>query len=254
MTNMTSINEEVISRLRAMNEPGSQSDIVSQGVVKDVQVAAGTATVRLNPVSEDKYTNEALAAAVRRELGDVDGIDRVVVNGVAQGGGGETSSVALPILETQSAMNASMLKAGQAPDSGYFEGGPEQLTSPELEIPDEEYEAWPPVHQWEIDPADPALVSREARARIGDWEYEIWWQEHPADLVYASIQALKDDEVTTGPERKHPVGRNVVVNLVYDKRRTAIIAVYGTARDFRPFIEAFRIGYGLERQVKESIQ
>ncbi len=41
------------------------------------------------------------------------------------------------------------------------------------------------------------------------------------------------------------MGRAIAVNLVYDPRRTAIIAIYGTARDFRPFVEAFRQGYGL---------
>ena len=98
------------------------------------------------------------------------------------------------------------------------------------------------MYQWEIDPADASLVSGEAHVRLGEWEYEIWWQTHPADIVYASIQALHDDTVTDGPERQHPMGRNVVVNLAFDSRREAVIAVYGTARDFRPFIEAFRIG------------
>ncbi len=38
----------------------------------------------------------------------------------------------------------------------------------------------------------------------------------------------------------------------YDRRRQAVIAVYGTARDFRPFIEAFRIGCRLQRQPEEG--
>ena len=121
-----------------------------------------------------------------------------------------------------------------------------------MSIPGDRYEGWPPVLQWEIDPGDPSLECGEAHVRIEDWEYEIWWQAHPADLVSASIQALADDTVTSGPERKHPMGRNVVVNIVYDRRREAVIAVYGTARDFRTFIEAFRIGFGLKQSEKES--
>ena len=48
------------------------------------------------------------------------------------------------------------------------------------------------------------------------------------------------------------MGRNVVVNVVYDRRREAVVAVYGTARDFRPFIEAFSLGCKLEEHAKES--
>ena len=70
--------------------------------------------------------------------------------------------------------------------------------------------------------------------------------------MYVAIQAMSDDPVTQGPERKHPIGRNVVVNLVYCQRRESVVAVYGTARDFRPFIEAFRIGCGLSPQLQET--
>ncbi len=74
----------------------------------------------------------------------------------------------------------------------------------------------------------------------------MWWQVHPEDLVYVSIQAIVDDTVSHGrAARPHPVGRSVAVNLVNDPRRAAIVAIYGTANDFRPFVEAFRQGFGL---------
>ena len=70
---------------------------------------------------------------------------------------------------------------------------------------------------------------------------------HPAELVYVSIQAMGEEQAS-GPERQHPMGRNVVVNLVYDRRREGIAAIYGTARDFRPFVDAFREAFGLDEE------
>ncbi len=255
--------EQAWDRLRAMKDPTSQRDIVSLGLARDVNLAKGVMTVQLMPPSGDAYGHEALATAIRRELGDLEGADRVVVswaNPVSDNHGvssAEMSPLHLPVLDNGGgpefdAMNASLGRAGIAPGAGYGEGGPEQLPSPESEIPDDRYEGWPPVFQWEIDPADPTLVSGEEHIRIGDWEYDIWWQAHPADLIYASIQALADDTVTGGPERQHPTGRNVAVNVVYDRRREAVIAVYGTARDFRPFVEAFSMGCKLQEHAKES--
>lgn len=136
-------------------------------------------------------------------------------------------------------------RVGVAPEVGYGEGGPEPIPSPESIAPGDRYTGWPPVFQWEMDPADPSLETSEASVRLADWEYEVWSQVHPAGLVYVSIQAM-DSDPASGPERQHPLGRNVVVNLVYDRRRAGVVAIYGTARDFRPFIEAFRIGCDLD--------
>lgn len=255
--------EEAWDRMRGMKDPTSQQDIVSLGLAREVNLTDGVMTVQLTPPSGDAYRHEALATAIRRELSGLEGAERVVVrwaNSVSNNGADSSSQMAplhLPVLDNGAgpeldAMNASLGRAGIALGAGYGEGGPEQLPSPESEIPDDRYEGWPPVFQWEIDPADPSLVSGESHVRIADWEYDIWWQAHPAALIYASIQALSDDTVTSGPERQHPMGRNVVVNLVYDRRREAVIAVYGTARDFRPFIEAFRMGCDLEQHAKES--
>jgi hypothetical protein len=108
------------------------------------------------------------------------------------------------------------------------------------------YDGALPVTQWDIDPTDPNAKSGEAHITLDDWEYRMWWQVHPADLVYVSIQAIVDDTVSHGSTaRAHPVGRAVAVNLVYDPMRTAIVAIYGTASDFRPFVEAFRQGFDL---------
>ena len=58
---------------------------------------------------------------------------------------------------------------------------------------------------------------------------------------------MRDDWVEhDGAARSHPVGRSDAVNLVYDMDREAVVAVYGTVRDFRPFVDAFRRGYVLK--------
>ncbi|MBT3194811.1 MAG: hypothetical protein HN341_19865 [Verrucomicrobia bacterium] len=121
-----------------------------------------------------------------------------------------------------------------------------------MDLPNEHWDGWPRVPQWDVDPSDPAMTGGEEHVRLEGWDFEIWWQQHPDQLMYVAIQAMSDDPVTQGPERKHPIGRNVVVNLVYCQRRESVVAVYGTARDFRPFIEAFRIGCGLSPQLQET--
>lgn len=136
-----------------------------------------------------------------------------------------------------------LARADLAPEAGYLEDGPDPL--PGDVDPSERYEGPVPVFQWEIDPTDPSLESGEAHVVDGGWEYDIWWQRHPAGLVYGSIQALHDDPAH-GPERRHPLGRNVVVNMVWDERRRGVVAIYGTARDFRPFVGAFCKGLEIE--------
>jgi hypothetical protein len=130
-----------------------------------------------------------------------------------------------------------------APEVGYDEDGPEALGGPCSDT----YEGELPVFQWEIDPQDSNAKSGTANLDIGDWSFRVWWQVHPARLVYASIQAMRDDWAEhDGAARSHPVGRSEAVNLVYDKDRKAVVAIYGTVRDFRPFVDAFYRGYVLQ--------
>lgn len=99
-----------------------------------------------------------------------------------------------------------------------------------------------PVLQWQIDPHDSAAQNYETGVRHDDWEIRVWWQVHESgELYYASLQAMRDDWADhLGTARPHPVGRSAAVNLVYDRTRHAVVAIYGTVRDFRPFVEAFR--------------
>jgi len=55
-----------------------------------------------------------------------------------------------------------------------------------------------------------------------------------------------------GEARPNPAGRTEGVNLVYDRRRAGVVAIYGTVKDFRPFVEAFRRAYQGEAGKPES--
>jgi hypothetical protein len=90
------------------------------------------------------------------------------------------------------------------------------------------------VFQWEIDPNDPNPERGEHDLTLNGREYRVWWQFHVSGLVYASVQATQTEHES-----------NVVANLVYDRTRDGVVAVYGTASDFGPFVEAFRRAYGI---------
>lgn len=151
------------------------------------------------------------------------------------------------------ALGASLTRHDIAIGAGYGDTGPANLPGPELAARPDAGDFWPPVFQWQIDPANPDLASGEADVSEGGWDFAVWWQRHPSGLLYVSIQALerRDDEIGVA-ERQLPMGRNVVVNLVYDEQRHAVVAVYGTARDFRPFISALRTGIGLQPPTGED--
>jgi len=103
-----------------------------------------------------------------------------------------------------------------------------------------------PVFEWEIDPTDTGRRCGSAELKYLGWEFRMWWEKHSAGLVYASIQATEG-----GRERdwqggwEFPPDRILSVNLVYDEQRQGIISINGTARDLRPFVEAFLMGFGI---------
>ena len=234
-----------------MKDPASRQDVVSLGLIDEATLADERVTVRLSALNGDAYQHEALAAAIRHKLLELDGVSHVRVI-VPSGDGrdvpqGSSPGERVPLRVLDDETNLPRPPAW-APEAGYGEGGTEPLASPDAPVEHDRYEGWPPVLQWEMDPADPTLESGDGQVQLGDWEYDVWWQSHPTDIVYVSIQALQNDSERADAERAHPMGRNVVVNLVWDRRREAVVAIYGTTRDFRPFIEAFRIGCGIQKQ------
>jgi len=105
---------------------------------------------------------------------------------------------------------------------------------------DPDYDGPLPVFQWQIDPEKAGEDAAKIRLSIDSWNYVVCWVEHvPEELVYASIQA-RHWISHGGKARPNPAGRTEGVNLVYDRNRGGVVAIYGTVKDFRPFVEAFR--------------
>jgi hypothetical protein len=231
--------------------PGFDQDIVSAGFVKEIDVRDGCVRIGFEVRTRRADKVAAMEEGIRQAVSSLRGVERVEVrriepklDAVLSEGGRNTP---LP---------AEVAADGGAPDPDpmlrVVDSDPEPGPRWDGKRPDRgrpvstHYEGALPVHQWDIDPTDPGGERGEAHVTLDDWEYRMWWQVHAADLVYVSIQAILDDTVSHGSSaRPHPVGRAIAVNLVYDPRRTAVIAIYGTANDFRPFVEAFRQGFGL---------
>ncbi len=246
--------ERVRGLLRSVQYPGFQRDIVAAGFVKDIEVKGQRVTVHFAPNTRSQAKVEQMEADIRDALDGADTFEQVEIqrhqpfadSDVLRGG--DMTPLQAEMLENgvvpeTDIVGQAMQRPDMAPQAGYDEDGPVPLGGPRSEA----YEGELPVCQWEIDPHDPDAKSATANLKIGDWEFRVWWQVHPARLVYASIQAMRDDWVEHGgAARSHPVGRSDAVNLVYDIDRKAVVAIYGTVQDFRPFVDAFYRGYVLK--------
>ncbi|MBK5933650.1 hypothetical protein C8N32_12428 [Rhodovulum imhoffii] len=136
--------------------------------------------------------------------------------------------------------------------AGYRPGGPDPLAGPRETL---DYSSGISVLQWDIDPHDASQTTRQHEIRLGDWDYRIWWQVHPlGGLFYVSMQAMREDWIDHEGASPHPVGRSEAVNLVFDETRNAVIAVYGTVRDFRPFIKAFSVALETEADTQPTAE
>jgi len=246
--------ERVRGLLRAVRFPGFQRDIVAAGFVQGVEIGDRRVTIHFAPNTRNQAKVEQMEKDIRDALGGTECFERVEIQrhrpfadaGVLSDGGQtppqadlvEDSGLSVPDI-----IERTMQRPDMAPQAGYDEDGPEPLGGPRSN----DYEGELPVFQWEIDPNDCDAKSGTANISIGDWEFRVWWQLHPARLVYASIQAMQEDWVEhSGAARSHPVGRSEAVNLVYDMDRKAVVAIYGTVQDFRPFVDAFYLSYVLK--------
>ena len=254
MTKECDEKERVHSLLRAVRFPSSQRDIVAAGFVKDIEIQGNRVTVHFAPDTRNQAKVDQMNADIRSTLAEGAPFANVEIEhhlpfadaGVLSSGGVIPPRAAdldpgVPLQTGEP--DRMMQRPDMAPEAGYDEDGPEPLGGPRSDI----YEGELPVLQWEIDPHDPDAKSGTANLTIGEWDFRVWWQVHPADLVYASIQAMKDDWVEHGGKaRSHPVGRAEAVNLVYDIERKAVVAIYGTVQNFRPFVDAFHRSYVLK--------
>lgn len=224
--------DQVRELLRQVRWPGFQLDIVAAGFVKDIRVDAGRAHVRLAPQTSRADKIATMEAEIHRVLAGIIDADIETV-----------PMKKLPVLSegTHRAPELEVVAAAglTADPEPRWDGG-----APGTRGKTARYEGPIPVPQWDIDPSRADAVRGDADVVLGEWEYRMWWQRHESELSYVSIQAIEDDSASDpGLARPHPVGRAVAVNLVYDHHRNAIVAIYGTTRDFRPFVEAFRRGF-----------
>ncbi|MBI2926366.1 MAG: DUF59 domain-containing protein [Verrucomicrobia bacterium] len=243
--------------LQTVKYPGYSRDIVSFGIVRGVHAAKGVLTVALqvdSPKPEVAFQIQSETEAVLRSRPELVGLQvkiEVLTGKASQPHGGNGHEPPLRPGQDQlphgdagfdpDPMIAAMMRPDLAPGMGYGEDGPDPLGGPMGDRTSTKWQGPVPVFQWEIDPSDPARQQYgEHEVERGGWLFRLWWQVHPADLVYVSISAMAREGDEMRPSaRQHPIGRNVAVNLVYDLRRQGVVAVYGTALDFRPFVEVF---------------
>ncbi len=243
--------EQVRQKLRAVSWPGFDQDIVAAGFVKEIDVRCGSVLIGFEVRTRRTDKLDTMEEGIRQAVSSLPGVERVEIRRI--------EPALDPVLSTggrSTPLQAEVAAEGGTPDPdpmlGVVDSSAELGPRWDGKRPgrgrpvSSTYEGAVPVYQWDINPTDPGGRRGEAHIALGDWEYRMWWQFHPEDLVYVSIQAIVADTVSHGrAARPHPVGRSVAVNLVYDLRRAAIVAIYGTANDFRPFVEAFRQGFGL---------
>lgn len=250
--------ERVRGLLRSVRYPGFERNIVAAGFVKDIEVDGKRVTVHFAPNTRNQAKVEQMEADIRHTLsgmGDGTGPFELVEierhppfpesNALSVGSMTPLQAEMLEdgIVPESDIVGQAMQRPDLARQAGYDEDGPGPLGGPRSDA----YDGALPVLQWEIDPHDANAKSGAANLTIGDWEFRVWWQIHPTRLVYASIQAMREDWVEhAGVARSHPVGRSDAVNLVYDIKRKAVVAIYGTVQDFRPFVDAFHRGYVLK--------
>lgn len=270
---------EVRDMLRSVIYPGFTKDIVSAGFVKGVAVNGRTIVVDFAPNSSNAEKVREMEQSIRGVLAGASFDDIRIKTKLpfsegdmalrkpiapdtdsdadvarAMTGPNVMTPLQAELLEAgiqpeRDALHEDLLRRRDDPAAGLGGEPPEPLYGPQGPAGDR-YEGQMPVFQWEIDPHDPAAEAHESSIRLDDWEIRIWWQVHPkGDLLYASLQAMHDDWADhSGSARVHPVGRQAAVNLVFDTIRDGVVAIYGTVRDFRPFVEAFRQALAAQRQ------
>jgi len=250
-----------LAQLRNIIPPGFDRDVVDLGWIAQIQTSDETLEVCLSPSCAEEPVIGPVIGDIRRTLASMEDAPEVRVVQLWE----EPARVRTPLQDELMAegvvpqpdlLGAEMARPDIAAQAGYREEGPTPLGGPGGTVggePDSlRYKGDLPVFQWEIDPADEES-SGEAYVERDGWEYSIWWQLHPAHLVYVSIQAIGADHATFGGRaRPHAVGRATVVNLVWDVDRGGVVAIYGTARDFRPFIDAFQEGCPLDEAWKST--
>ena len=266
--------------LRRVSYPGFSRDIVSAGFVGEISITGPRVEVEFKPNTRDDAKISEMEHAIRDLLLEASFLDvrirrvnpfvtdaplRSAVDhghdhahhGAPNGNGCGCESNGKSRLMTP--LQAEYLEDGELPEAdllaialgrpdvakaaGYGPGGPQPLSGPREDI---SYDCGISVLQWDINPHDPQAKTCQHEIKLGEWDYRVWWQVHPSGLLYVSMQAMREDWVENKGAVPHPIGRSEAVNLVYDEKRSAVVAIYGTVRDFRPFVKAFSEAFALE--------
>ena len=264
--------ENVRELLRGVSYPGFSRDIVSAGFIGDIVVTGRTVDLEFKPNTRDEAKIDAMEQAICEVLLNADYEDIQVrrmhpfIQAVPLKSPAELAKEqaqpqgGLSGIENRlmTPLQAEMLEDGELPESdllaialgrhdvaqaaGYGPNGPKPLSGPREAI---DYDTDIEVLQWSIDPHDPNAETHQQEVKLGNWDYRVWWQVHGSGhLLYVSMQAMNEDWAAHDESAVlHPVGRSEAVNLVFDETRNAVVAIYGTVRDFRPFVKAFGMAY-----------
>lgn len=268
--------EDVKEILRQVSCPGRSRNIVSLGFIKAIGVKDASAFVEFNPDIQNVEKILAMETDIRRILmaagfADVEieteppyddtsmmlggpstnplqmeygeyGIDPNP--DLIEGPGGRARN----LLQPETPTGGNPVAAGEGVDefAAAAADGPQGALDPS-------YDGKLPVFQWDIDPAETASETVKVKLSIDSWNFAVCWLRHPEQaLIYASLQArhwIRHD----GKARPNPAGRTEGVNMVFDPQRGGVVAIYGTVKDFRPFVEAFRRAYSGEDGVRETV-
>ena len=266
---------QVRELLRRVPYPGFSRDIVSAGFVGEIVTKGPRVEVEFKPntrdenkISEMEHTmrellleanfldiqirrvNPFMVDAPLRSATETTTVSPKKENGCGCGNGGSRLMTPLQAefledgeLPEDDLLAIALGRADVAKKAGYAPGGPDPLSGPREAL---SYDCGISVLQWDINPHDPQSITRQHEIKLGEWDYRVWWQVHPSGLLYVSMQAMREDWVEHEGAVPHPVGRSEAVNLVYDVKRSAVVAIYGTVRDFRPFVKAFSEALALE--------
>ena len=272
--------EQVKELLRQIQFPGRSRDLVALGFVKSVAVEGSSVEIELTPDSVNAEKVTAMENEVRALLRDAL-FDQIAIHSeppydddaMLLGGASmnplqvDLQEYGLEPIPNPEHGGAPRLKDLLAAGEEEKQAKPKSATTPPADPPDAfappevdgpqgnadpTYNGPIAVFQWQIDPEDLDAETAKVKLSIGSWNYVVSWAVHGTkDLIYAAIQA-RHWIYYNGEARPNPAGRTEGVNLVYDRKREGVVAIYGTVKDFRPFVDAFDRAYSARQPVPDS--
>jgi metal-sulfur cluster biosynthetic enzyme len=255
--------EEVKELLRQVPCPGRSRDIVALGFIHGIGVQGSNVMVEFKPdttnVAKVLTMEEGIREVLRKaQFQDIEleteppyDDDAMLLGGAStnplQVDLGEYGIEPTPDIVEGDGQRARNLLSPEPPQRGSQAAQLADDAADHDAFPYEEpqgnldptYDGPLPVFQWQIDPESEDAEAVKTKLSIDSWNFVVCWLAHPSqDLVYASLQARHWISYG-GKARPNPAGRTEGVNLVYDRKRAGVVAIYGTVKDFRPFVEAF---------------